>query len=135
MSAALVRIAIESAVNAITPGIDCEWENVGYNPITGTPYQKFNLLFADPDNLGYGSGPFLERGFFQISLFYPLQTGPAAITARADLIRATFYRGLTLISGTQKVIIERTPAIGTGRIDGDRFMVPVKIRFFSNTGV
>ncbi len=135
MSVELVRKAIETAVAAITPTIDCEWENVGYTPVTGTPYQKFNLLLADPDNYGYGSGPFIEMGFFQLSLFYPLQTGPSVATIRADLIRSTFYRGLTLTSGAQSVIIEKTPTIGSGRVDGDRYMIPVKVRFFSHTGV
>jgi hypothetical protein len=135
VSTALVHLAIQSTLAALTPAISNSWENVNFVPVAGTPYQKLNILLSDPDNLGYGSGPFREEGFFQVSLFYPKYAGTATVQARADLIRSTFYRGRILTSGSQKVVIQRTPTISAGRVDGDYYMVPVTVYFFSNTGV
>lgn len=132
MSHVAVRAALEGALNGITPAISTAWENAPFTPVSGTAYQKVNLLLADPDNLGFGSGPYREQGYLQVSLMYPLATGPAAAGARAELIRSTFYRGLSLINNGITVLIEKTPTIGSGTVDGDRWMIPVKIRFFAN---
>jgi hypothetical protein len=60
---------------------------------------------------------------------YPLQTGPAQAEARAELIRATFYRGASFTSGSVTVNIEDVPEVSSGREDGDRWAVPVRIRW------
>jgi hypothetical protein len=120
---------------ALTPAISNSWENVNFVPIAGTPYQGLDIFLSDPDNLGYGSGPYRDEGFFQVSLNYPKYAGTATVQARADLIRSTFYRGRTLTSGSQKVVINRTPTISKGRVNGDFWLVPVTVYFFSNTGV
>jgi hypothetical protein len=135
VSTALVHLAIQSALAALTPAISNSWENVNFVPIAGTPYQGLDIFLSDPDNLGYGSGPYRDEGFFQVSLNYPKYAGTATVQARADLIRSTFYRGRTLTSGSQKVVINRTPTISKGRVNGDFWLVPVTVYFFSNTGV
>jgi hypothetical protein len=76
-----------------------------------------------------GDGFYREQGIFQITLLYPLQAGTATAAARAQLIRTTFKRGLSMTSGTIKVKVMATPEISSGRVDGDRFSVPVKIRW------
>lgn len=131
MSLASVRIALESKLNAMTPALSTAWENVPFTPVSGTPYQAAYLLPATPANPTMGDGYYREQGIFQVSLFYPLQAGPVTAAARAILIQTTFKRGTTMTSGTVKVIVERTPEIGQGRVDGDRWHVPVKIRWFA----
>jgi len=131
MSIGSVRAALESALNGMTPALSTSWENTPFTPVTGTPYQACYLLPAMPDNSTMGSNHYREQGIFQISLFYPLQTGPKAAADRAELIRTTFKRGLSFTSGTVTVRIERTPEIGQGRVDGERWHVPVKIRYFA----
>ena len=135
MSTILVKKAIRDAVADITPILPIAWENVEYTPTMGNPYQKVHVFFISPDNRGYGSGPYMEEGFFQISLYYPKQIGTELIDARADLIRATFKRGSHLISGTQDVVVNKTPTISSGKVDEDWYMIPVTVYFFSNTGV
>jgi hypothetical protein len=124
-----VRAALETKLNGITPALSTEWQNVPFTPVTGTPYQRAFLLPATPDNPTLGDSFYRERGIFQVSLLYPIQTGPAAAEARAQLIRTAFKRGTVMTSGTVKVLIDRTPEIGQGRVDDDRWFVPVKIRW------
>lgn len=126
-----IRIALESKLNGITPAISTAWENVAFTPVAGTAYQACFTLRAEPDNATMGDGYYRERGIFQINLFYPVGAGPATAEARAELIRAAFKRGTTLTSGSVKVIVERTPEVGHGRADGDRWMIPVKVRWFA----
>jgi len=129
MSIASVRTALETKLNAISPALATAWQNVGYTPVTGTPYQACYLMPATPDNPTLGDGFYREQGILQVSLFYPLQAGPQTAETRASLIRATFKRGTAMTSGSVKVLIDRTPEIGQGRVDDDRWMIPVKIRW------
>ena len=131
MSIASVRIALESRLNSMANPISYAWENVPFTPVSGVPYAAAYLMPAAPANPTMGDGYYREQGIFQVSLFFPLQAGPKAAADRAELIRAAFKRGTTLTSSTVSVIIERTPEIGQGRVDGDRWALPVKIRWFA----
>ena len=131
MSLASVRIALESKLNAMTPALSTAWENVPFTPVTGTPYQMVFLLPATPANPTMGDGYYREQGIFQVTLMYPLQAGPKTAADRAELIRAAFKRGTSMTSGGITTIIERTPEIGQGRVDGDRWMQIVRIRWFA----
>ncbi len=129
MSIVLVRAALEAKLNAMTPILAIAWQNVGYTPVTGTPYQAAHLLPATPSNPTVGDGFYREQGIFQISLFYPLLTGAQAAEARAQLIRTTFKRGTAMTSGSVKVLVDTTPEIGQGMVDNDRWHILVKIRY------
>jgi hypothetical protein len=54
------------------------------------------------------------------------------VTTRAELIRSTFYRGASFTSGGVTVNIEKTPEIAPGRVEEDRFVIPVKVRIFAH---
>lgn len=131
MSLIAVRIALETKLATITPELSTAYENVPFTPVTGTAYQAAYLLPATPANPTMGDGYYREQGIFQVTLMYPLQSGPKTAADRAELIRAAFKRGTTLTSSTVSVIIERTPEIGQGRVDGDRWALPVKIRWYA----
>lgn len=131
MSVVAIRAALETALNGMTPALPTAWENAAFSPVAGMPYQAVHILFAEPDNIEFGSAH-RELGYMQVTLRYPLQTGTAEIAARAELLRNTFYRGATFTSGSVKVVIDRTPEVGSGYVDGDRFVIPVTIRFFAN---
>lgn len=131
MSTISIRAALEVALNAMTPPLSTAWENAAFAPVAGTPYQAVNVLFVSPDNQVMGR-PHIELGFMQVKLMYPLQVGTAVVAARAELIRQTFYRGASFSSGGVTVVINKTPEISPGSVDGDRWAVPVKVRFFSN---
>jgi len=130
MSVVACRAALETALNGMT-ALATAYENAPYTPIAGTPYQQVHILFADPDNLEYGRSH-RELGYMQVKLMYPLQAGTATIATRAELIRTTFYRGASFTSGGVTVIVEKTPEVGSGQVEGDRWAVPVRVRFFAN---
>lgn len=126
-----IRAALETALNGMSPALSTAWENAAFVPVAGTPYQKVHILFAQPDNQEFGSRH-RELGFLQVTLMYPLQVGTSLINARAELIRSTFYRGAAFVNGGVTVTVSDTPEVSPGDVDGDRYAVPVKIRFFSN---
>ena len=131
MSIVAVRSALQAKLDGMSPALATAWENVGYTPVTGTPYQAAFVMPATPENPTMGDDFYREQGIFQISLFYPLDVGTGVAEARAELIKTTFKRGTSMISGTVTVRIDRTPDISAGRVDGDRWHIPVKIRWFA----
>jgi hypothetical protein len=141
MTALLVRSALESALWNMSPALATSFENAGYmnadgtagTPDAATPYQRVTLLLAEPANVEFGPG-YTEQGFLQVDLNYPLAAGPHDATARAELIRSTFHRGASFTASGVTVNIERTPEIMPARVEEDRFIVPVRIRFYSHQG-
>lgn len=131
MTLTLVRSALEVAVAAMSPALSTAYENAPFTPVNGTPYQRVWLMPNTPDNPEMG-GWMTERGILQIDLCYPLNAGPSAATARAELIRTTFHRGASFTASGVTTTIERTPEIMPGRVEDDRFVVPVRVRFFAH---
>lgn len=130
MSLTLVRQALETALDAAL-SIDVAWENVPYTPTPGTPYARAYLLAAEPDNAEIG-GLVTDQGFLQVTLCYPLGTGPAAAMATAETIRSTFPRGASFTASGVVTQIPRTPAIGPAMTEEDTYSLPVRVRFFSH---
>jgi len=123
-----IRAALETALNGMSPALSTSWENAAFAPVAGTAYQQVNLLCAQPDNSEYGR-THREQGYMQVKLMYPLQIGTSTVAARAELIRSTFYRGASFVSGGVTVKVTHTPEVSPGSVEGDRFAVPVKVRF------
>lgn len=125
MSISAIRSTLESALDGMTPAIQTAWQNVPFTPVTGTPYQRASLLLAEPDNEEKGAS-FQEQGFLQVDLCYPQSVGANTAEARAELLRTTFKRGTSLANG---ILISHTPEVKPAYNDGDRFVIPVRIRF------
>jgi hypothetical protein len=134
MSIVKIRSALETALNNISPVLDTAWENTQFEPQTGTAYQRAYLIFTEPNNQEYGSN-YQELGFLQVDLIYPLLSGPSASDVRFELIRDAFKRGTSFVYSGVTVTINRTPYISPAYVSGDRFIRPVKIRFYANIGV
>ena len=121
-------------VNVTVAGTGGAWkatsfENVAFAPpALSVPYQQVFILFARPDNAEFGSSH-RELGYMQVTLKYPRQAGSSAIGARAELLRTTFKRGNSFVSGGVTVNITDTPEVSQGTDDGVMYSVPVKIRF------
>ena len=132
MSQLEIRRALEGALNAMTPALATAWENDVFTPPVPTvAYQQAYILFATPDNPESGTG-YRELGYMQVTLRYPLQGGVAAVATRAAAIRAAFIKNTSFTSAGVVTTISKTPAIGNGVVDGDRWSVPVKIPFHAN---
>ena len=126
-----IRAALETALNGMSPALATAWENNAFAPPASTvAYQKAFVMFATPDNPEMGASH-QELGIFQVTLCYPLQIGTGAVAARAEALRTTFRRGFSFTSSGVTVNITKTPEIGAGTVAGDRFEMPVKIRFMA----
>ncbi len=136
MSAVATSAALEKALKALSPSIATALENERFPADGGTPphdqpYQRVHVLFGQPDDNEIGAR-FTERGILNVLLLYPADAGWGAARARAELIRAAFPIGRTIPGDGIVVSIERTPEIAPGQPDGDRYAVPVRVRFVSN---
>lgn len=131
MSDAAIRVAIEVRLAAMSPPLDTAYENAPYSPIAGTPYQRIELMRAQPENPTYDTFK-RKLGVMQVTLMYPQSAGPRDAEARADAIGAWFPRGLTLASGGVTVTIDGTAYVMAGFQDGDRWAVPVRVPYFAN---
>ncbi len=132
MSAVIIRSLLEGALATITPALSTAYENTPFTPVVGTPYQRVNILFAEPGVLEMSGKMHREQGFMQVTLCYPLDAGTAGASARAELIRTIFYRGRDFVSGNVTVTIDRHPEIRPAQTDDDRYVLPVRVRFYSN---
>lgn len=132
MNNAAIAKALEVRLNALQPPLATSWENVNFKPESGVPYQVANVLFAEPENPTFGDDFYRQRGYLQVQLRYPSNTGKAAAFQRAGLIQGWFKRGLSLEADGITTIVEKTPEVTNGTNDGDRFVVNVRIRFYAN---
>ena len=132
MSLTAIRSALAVRLNTVTPALATAWENSAFAvPAPTVPYQQVNVLFATPENPETGAG-YRELGYMQVTLKYPLGVGPGLAELRAIALRAAFPKNLALTSGGVVTTISKTPAIGNGVVDGDRWSLPVKIPFHAN---
>ena len=128
MSALSVKKAIETAINGISPAIATVFENTPYTPVVDTPYQQVWFVGFIPSNPEYGASHQL-KGYCQIDLMYPLLNGSGIALTRAELIKSVFKYKSTFIADGISVNICETPEISSGRNDGDRWKVCVKIYY------
>jgi hypothetical protein len=132
MSQSAISNALEAKLNAMAPAISTAWENVEFTPVGDVEYQSVDILFAEPENPVFSNSFNRQRGFMQVQLRYPLNTGRNAALARAEAVKNWFPRGLSLLDSGVTTIVEKTPEISKGGIVGDRYVVNVRIRFFAN---
>ncbi len=131
MSRANIRDSLEGKLKTIAPALSTAWEHKKFTPVTGVPYQRANILYADTNNPSAGINMHREKGVFQITLAYPMGKGSKNIEARADLVRAAFKRGLTVTKNGVNTVVESPPSIETLPDEKDRAVVIVKINFFT----
>ena len=134
MSQTAISNALETRLAAMVPAIATAWENVNFTPDGGVEYQQVDIMFAEPENPTFGSLFNRQRGFMQVSLRYPLNTGRNAALARAEAVKNWFTRGLSLVDSGVTTIVEKTPEISKAGVVDDRYCVNVRIRFFANLG-
>ncbi len=129
---AAIASALEVRLAALQPPISTSYENVNFNPVAGVAYQVATVMFAEPENPTLGDDFYRQRGYLQVQLRYPSNTGKAAAFQRAGLIQSWFKRGLSLEADSVTTIIEKTPEVSNGANDSDRYIVNVYIRFYAN---
>lgn len=128
---ALIRAALEERLAAITAPLSTAWENAPFSPVSETPYQRVNLLRAQPENHEMGTSR-RHLGILQVTLMYPQSNGPKDAEERAGALAAWFPRGLSLTKGAVVVTIDGTPYVMAGFQDEDRYSVPIRVPYFAN---
>jgi hypothetical protein len=129
MSLVLIRQALETQLNTITPTLATAWENVPFTPVSGVAYQQVNLVIAGNKDITVSDSSYIMTGFLQVMLVYPIGTGAKLASTRADLLLSTFKRGLELTASGVKVRIHKAPVIAPAIIDGAFYKLPVTIYF------
>lgn len=129
MSTVLIRQALEGHLATLTPVIATVYENKDYVTVTGLPYQRTNILEAQPDNIVMGQSFYQELGIFQVTLFYPQNQTALPAQTRAELVRTLFRRGTSILKDGLSVNIRFTPKVGSGYIDESRYCIPISIYY------
>ena len=107
------------------------FENTTFTPVLNQPYQLSRLVPLPVENPTFGDNYNREVGFYQVVLSYPKGNGVGNITAMADKVKDYFKRGTTLIEGSDKIIIDRTPEISQVYINDNRAEITIRIRYYS----
>lgn len=129
MSALKIRQALEKHLATLAPSISTAYENADFTPVNGVAYQRANLLPAAPDNSSMGDKYYRELGVFQVTLYYPVSTGPKDAYTRAESVKTLFKRGTTLTQGGVDVTIIFTPTINPAFYSDDRYCLPISIYY------
>ena len=107
------------------------FENITFTPVLNQPHQLSRLVPLPVENPTFGDNYNREVGFYQVVLSYPKGNGVGNITAMADKVKDYFKRGTTLIEGSDKIIIDRTPEISQVYINDNRAEITIRIRYYS----
>jgi hypothetical protein len=127
MTDSIIRAAFEKRLADMVPDLSTAYENKTFTPVAGTPYQRVNLLPGDPDNSPHAI--YFEQGIFQITLCYPLNTGPGAAEARVGAIKTWFALGTTMLESGVTTRVTSTPRRGPAYDEGDRYCIPVSVSY------
>ena len=127
MTVAAIQAALESRLYGISPAIATAWQNVAFEPTTGTPWQSVALLVNDPVDYAATSDVVEQRGILQVTLHYPAGVGTATALARANAVAARFAPVQTLTSGATNVEILSTAHIAAGFALDGWWVIPVSI--------
>lgn len=128
-----IRIACEQHLINMPDGLgvgNTAFENFSFTPKTGTPYQLSRLVPLPVENPTLGDNYNREVGFYQVVLSYPRDEGVGRLTTMADKIKDYFKRGTTLVEGSDKVVIDRTPQISSVYINDTRAEITIRIRYY-----
>lgn len=103
--------------------------NSAFQGVVGVPYQEVSVMFAQPYEPTQGGGYRKEVGIYQVTLVYPTNIGTGAIGSRADLIKASFKKGLSLSKNGIKLTIPRTPRLDPEYGRPEVWCQPISIPF------
>ena len=130
-----VRKAFEKMLVDLPNGLgsaNTAYENTSFTPVSKQPYQLSKLVPLSVENPTLGDNYHREVGFYQVVLSYPKGEGVGNITTMAELVQDYFKRGTTLVEGSDKIIVDRTPQISPVYINDTRAEITIRIRYYSD---
>jgi len=129
-----IRRAFEKSLVAIPQGLgaaNTAYENTTFTPKADFPHQLSRLVPLPVENPTFGDNYNREIGFYQVVLSYPKGKGVGTLATMADMVKDYFKRGTTLVEGSDKIIIDRTPEISSVYINDNRAEITIRIRYYS----
>jgi uncharacterized protein DUF4128 len=130
-----IKLALERALAQVPgalPETQTQRENVAFEPQANLEYWRVTFFFIKPQNPTFGDGLYVQTGYMQVLLCWPEGVGTGAPIALAEAIRTRFKRGLSFVANSVTTTIDGTPEISNGRVESDRYCVPIRVRFFAN---
>ena len=118
--------AAERLLLSITPSIPTAFEGVDFDP-PSTIYQRCQFMIEFPDDPVFTAGYHRENIQMQVFVTDTKGHGTTVAQARAELIRDTFHKGLTLTEGSTRIYILRTAQMQSAFVVQDRIVVPVLV--------
>jgi len=136
MSITKIRTALDTRLLSVPGGINAAWtawDNKALKtaPTASTIYQIVSLLPARPDNPTLDEQTQIHAGIYQVLLMMPANSSSLAGETLAQAIVDHFYAGLSLAYGGQTVRVRGTPVIAAGYQTGDRYAIPISVRYNS----
>jgi hypothetical protein len=122
-----IKKALERRLQAITPVVPTGYEGDEFTPPANAMYQRCQFVIGDPTDPTFPAGYHRENWQMQVFVCDIKGKGTGAALARAELLRNTFPKALSLIESTTRIYILETPRISSAFIAGDRIIVPVII--------
>jgi hypothetical protein len=119
--------ATERLLLSITPSVPTGFEGVDFDPPVNALYQRCQFRIDPPTDPVFPAGYHRENMQMQVFIAGIKGQGTGEVIARAELLRQTFYKGLTLIEGTTRIHILETAQIGSVFTAQDRVVLPVLI--------
>ena len=126
------RKALLTHLFLIIPSSDVDTENENPNAESdlNTPFYKSFLFPAQSDNLSIDTMEASGSGFFQISMYFPINKGSGLRDQKADEIMSHFV-GKSLVYNDVKVKILTQPSFTRLTNTADRYVGAVRITYSS----
>lgn len=121
-----VKRAAERRLKNLTPAIPIAWEGVSFTP-PSEMYQRVQFTIQRPTDPVLGTGFYRENITMQVFVVGATNKGTAEVITRAELIRQHFSKGLTMLEGSVRIHVLRTPQIAGNTVISDRVICPVLI--------
>ena len=99
MSFANTQKYIESRFSTYWTATPIAWQNVEYEPTSGTSYVEFGVFEADSQIVSLGTLLYRNPGLISVNIFVPLNDGLQTAKGYADSIKTIFagqnFNGIT----------------------------------------
>ena len=131
-----ISAALDGRLDTLSGSPSIAWENDAFKPVNGTLYLKPELLPADSEASTIGTsaagGNDENIGIYLINVFAPVDEGKNEAYVMADSI-ADHFKPVTELTYNGRTVRCMAASIAPAIKDGDRWQVPVRIRYLSFT--
>lgn len=100
-----IEAAFDTQLATLATPPPIAWPNTDYKPVEGTLFIRPTLMPAT-GALNTIAGSYLNKGFYQVDVFCPLDKGTASLNTWLDAIFTLFSGTKTLTASSQNIFIQ-----------------------------